>query len=115
MAFGNTVGLLGNFKTGHTLGRDGATIMHDFRELGNEWQVLPSEDMLFRISEQPQFPKRCIEPEDPRGDRRRRLDESLITTDEAEKACESLKDELDCKDCIYDIFATQDLAMAGAY
>jgi len=114
-AFGNTVGLLGDFHTGQTLARDGATVLDDFTDLGREWQVLPSDKKLFRESSTPQFPELCLEPEDPRGDRRRRLHESKVTEEEAQAACAGLKDELDRKDCIYDIFATQDLDMAGAY
>jgi len=114
-AFGNAVGMLGDFKTGKTLARDGVTEIEDFHKLGEEWQVLPTDLMLFHETESPQFPKKCIEPEDPRGERRRRLDESSVSIEDAEKACAALTDELDRKDCIYDILATQDMDMAGAY
>merc|ERR1712232_418432 len=114
-AFGNAVGMLGNFKTGKTLARDGVTEIGDFHKLGNEWQVLPTDFMLFHKTEAPQFPKKCIEPEDPRGDRKRRLEESSVSAEDAEKACASLTDELNRKDCVYDIIATQDMDMAGAY
>jgi hypothetical protein len=112
-SFGNTVGMLGNFKTGETLARDG--VLDDFLELGSEWQVLPLDDMLFHSVEQPQFPKTCLEPEDPRGERRRRLGESSITEEQAEDACSSLKDAADRKDCVYDVLATQDLDIVGAF
>jgi hypothetical protein len=114
-AFGKTVGLLGDFKTGKTLARDGATEFHDFADFGNEWQVLPSDDMLFHDVSKPQFPERCFEPEDPRGERRRRLDESSVSEEQAEAACSSLTDPADRKDCVYDILATQALDMVGAY
>jgi len=114
-AFGRTVGMLGDFKTGKTLARDGVTVLDDFYEYGSEWQVLPFEDMLFHDVSEPQFPRRCIVPEDPRGDRRRRLDESNISEVDAAKACASIVDALDRKDCVYDILATQDLEMVGAY
>ncbi|CAJ1968916.1 unnamed protein product [Cylindrotheca closterium] len=114
-AFGNAVGLLGDFKTGKTLARDGVTELHDWNEFGNEWQITPTDDMLFHSTVDPQFPERCIVPEDPRGDRRRRLGESNITMEQAEKACSGLKDSLDRKDCVYDILATQDMGMAGAF
>ncbi|KAL3934536.1 MAG: hypothetical protein SGBAC_009763 [Bacillariaceae sp.] len=113
--FGNTSGLLGNFHTGKTLARDGRTVMDDFTEFGQEWQVIPSEPKLFHSSEDPQFPKKCIEPEDPRGDRRRRLKESEISVQQAERACATLKDPLAIKDCVYDILATQDIDMVGAF
>jgi hypothetical protein len=114
-SFGNTVGMLGDFRTGNTLARDGVTELCDFSMLGNEWQVLPYEIMLFHDISKPQFPEKCIEPEDPRGDRRRRLGESSITEGQAEAACASIADPLDSKDCIYDILATQDIGMVGAY
>ena len=113
--FGNSVGMLGDFRTGRTLARDGITVLNDFTELGSEWQVLPSDDMLFHTTEEPQFPQKCIEPEDARGERRRRLSETTISEEQAEKACSQLKDPLDRKDCVYDILATQDLGMVGAF
>ncbi|CAJ1959345.1 unnamed protein product [Cylindrotheca closterium] len=113
-SFGKTVGILGDFKTGKTLARDGVTELDDFTEVGHEWQVLPSDKHLFHEVSAPQFPERCIDPEDPRGDRRR-LDGSSISEEEAEAACAQLEDKLDRKDCVYDILATQDLDMAGAY
>ena len=82
---------------------------------GREWQVLPSEPMLFREMEEPQFPKECVEPEDPQGERRRRLDEMTVAEEDAEAACAHLQNEWDRKDCVYDIIATQDLGMVGAY
>ena len=113
--FGNTVGLMGDYKTGKTLARDGSTEINDFTELGDEWQVLPSEPKLFHEVSHPQFPEQCIHPEDPRGERKRRLSESKISIEQAEKACNTLKDPLTIKDCIYDVLATQDLDMVGAF
>ena len=113
--FGNTVGLMGDYKTGKTLARDGSTEINDFIELGDEWQVLPSEPKLFHKLSRPQFPEKCIHPEDPRGERKRRLSESKISVEQAEKACATLKDPLTIKDCVYDILATQDLDMVGAF
>jgi hypothetical protein len=115
-SFGNSVGMLGDFRSGKTLGRDGVTELDDFSMLGNEWQVLPDENMLFHDISKPQFPEKCIEPEDPRGERRRRrLGESSITEVQAEAACASIEDPLDRKDCVYDVLATQDIGMVGAY
>jgi len=114
-SFGKSVGVLGDFNTGRTLARDRVTELNDYIQLGNEWQVQPSEGMLFRDVQQPQFPKKCLLPEDPQGERRRRLDESSISVEQAEAACASLPNELDRKDCVYDILATQDLDMVGAF
>jgi len=114
-AFGNTVGLLGGYKTGKTYARDERTILNDFSKLGNEWQVLPGEPKLFHTLESPQFPEKCLEPENPQGQRRRRLGESRISIEQAERACAVLKDPLTIKDCVYDILATQDIDMVGAF
>ena len=115
-AVGNTVGILGDFQSGLTYGRDHVTVVQDFNELGLEWQVRPADDlMLFHDISHPQFPKPCLLPEDPRGQRRRRMDESAVSEEEAEKACATLKDPLSIKDCVYDILATQDMDMVGAY
>jgi len=114
-SFGNSFGIIGDFKTGKTLARDGVTEVDDFNKLGLEWQLGPSDDLLFHDVSKPQFPELCYLPEDPRGDRQRRLAESKITEEAAEKACAGLEDELDRKDCMYDILATQDLGMVGAF
>ncbi|CAJ1965151.1 unnamed protein product [Cylindrotheca closterium] len=115
-SFGNSVGMLGNFHSGKTYARDGQTVLDDFWQLGEEWQVLPSDDMLFYATEYPQFPEKCLEPEEAQGDRRRRqLQESNVSEEEAEAACSQLKDPLSIKDCVYDILATQDLDMVGAF
>lgn len=114
-AFGKTVGLAGDYKTGKSLARDGATVIDDYEEMGNEWQVLPADRRLFREVEAPQFPERCLMPEDSRGKRRRRLGEGSVTPEEAEAACAGLKDVFTIKDCVYDTLATQDLDMVGAF
>ncbi|CAJ1949669.1 unnamed protein product [Cylindrotheca closterium] len=113
--FGNSVGLLRDYKTGKTLARDGVTVLDDFTDLGDEWQVLPSEPRPFHEIAHPQFPELCLKPEDPRGERKRRLEESSISVEDAEKACVSLKDPLSIKDCVYDVLATQDVDMVGAF
>ncbi|KAL3934601.1 MAG: hypothetical protein SGBAC_009712 [Bacillariaceae sp.] len=115
-SFGNSVGITGDFVTGNTYARDGQSVLNDFTELGNEWQVLPSDGRFFReANRKPQFPEKCWLPEDPRGDRRRRLGETNITEVQAEAACAGLEDDFSRKGCVYDILATQDLDMVGAY
>lgn len=114
-AYGKVVGILGDYNSGKTVARDGVTVLNDFMELGQEWQVLPSETMLFHVASDPQFPDRCIEPLDPRGERRRRLGEVSVNEEQAEAACAHLKDPMDRKDCVYDVLATQDIDMVGAY
>ena len=115
-SFGTSVGITGDFITGNTYARDGKTVLNDFTELGNEWQVMPSDGRFFHeTARRPQFPEKCWLPEDPRGKRRRRLEESNITEDQAEAVCAGLDDEFSRKGCVYDVLATQDLDMVGAY
>jgi len=115
-SFGDAVGMLGDYRTGDLLARNGERKIVEYADLGNEWQLLPSDDMLFHDMAEPQFPKRCILPEDPQGERKRRLSESTLTVEQAEEACgKVLGDELDVKDCVYDVLATQNLDMVGAF
>jgi len=114
-SFGKSVGIMGDFATGNTYARDGHTVLDDFNELGIEWQVLPSDGHLFLEQAPPRFPETCILPEDPHGQRKRRLSESTVSEEDAEAACAGLEDEFSRKGCVYDILATQDLDMVGAY
>jgi len=114
-SFGDSIGISGDFGTGNTYARDGFSELNDFSVLGNEWQVLPSDGRLFHEMSPPQFPEKCLLPENPQGERKRRLGEVTVTEEQAEAACAGLKDEFSRKGCIYDILATQDLDMVGAY
>jgi len=114
-SFGDSIGISGDFHTGNTYARDGFTVLNDFTQLGNEWQVLPSDGHLFHELSLPQYPQKCILPENPQGERKRRLGESTVSEEQAEQACAGLKDEFSRKGCIYDVLATQDLDMVGVY
>lgn len=115
--FGHTSGLLGNYKTGKAYARNGVTEIKDHFELGDQWQVLPYEPRLFRDSSFPQYPKRCVKPQDPRVEKRiRGFSEIRISFEQAEIACfKSISDPNSIKDCALDILATQDLDMVGAF
>jgi len=113
--FGNTVGLLGDPRSGELLARDGVTTFDDYVHFGHEWQVLPGDGNLFHELSKPHFPEKCIQPEDSQGERHRRLEESSISVEQAEAACASLGDDMSIKDCVYDVLATQDLDMVGAF
>ena len=105
-------GLLGDHQ-GRMVARDGQTIIEDFNEFGQEWQVLSSEPMLFEAVRLPQHPTQCRLPE-PKSESRRRLGQS-IAEETARKACAGWGDAID--NCIFDVMATGDLelAEAGAY
>ena len=106
------------------VGRDGKTPIEDVNEFGQEWQVLEEDGQLFHTYEGAvQAPQQCILP-DALDDgisegmaqlRGRRLGEDSVTTDQAEEACAHLEDPAEQKACIYDVLATQDLGMAGAW
>ena len=116
--FGDSAGLMGDFRMGHMIARDGKTVIEDANAFGQEWQVLDTEPSLFQTVRLPQHPNVCTMPTPVQADHlRRRLSESS-SVDElaAEEACahwgEQGKD-----DCVFDVLATGDLEMAvvGAY
>ena len=111
--FGSSVGLMGSFGTGMHLARDGKTVIHDIDEFGREWQVLSSEPKLFQTIQMPQHPQECAMPPQSTVDRRR-LGEATITEEAAAKACGHVSPE-DFDFCVYDVLATSDISMAGAY
>jgi hypothetical protein len=116
--FVNSVGLMGNFRTGHMLARDGKTVMDNWNAYGQEWQVLDTEPSLFQAVRLPQHPNVCTLPTPKQTSQlSRRL--AATSSDEllaAEKACEQWGEGKD--DCVFDVLATGDLDMAvvsGAY
>jgi hypothetical protein len=111
--FGKSTGLMGRFQDDAKIARDGS-VMTDPIEYGQEWQVRIDEEVLFKsIDGVPQHPEQCIMPALARTTKRL-LAESDFTYEDAEKACAHLnKDERD--DCIYDVIATNDMDIAGAY
>jgi len=115
--FGSAKGLMGPFKRNaeedQMLGRDGASIMEDPILFGQEWQVQGEPSLFMAHEGVPQFPQTCEMPVAERS-MKRLLGESDLTYDMAEQACEHLpKDEVD--DCIYDVIASSDMDIAGAY
>lgn len=106
-----SVGLMGNFPQGLMIGREN-TIIDDFNVFGQEWQVLSTEQNLFHHVEGPQHPLQCEIP--TLLEMRRRLATSLLTNEEAEKACIGVDPE-DKELCIFDVIATGDQSSAGAY
>jgi hypothetical protein len=109
--FESSVGLMGTYPLGNKVARDGSTEITDYDQFGQEWQVLPEEPMLFHNMEGPQAPQQCALPVTTT---QRRLAESSITLEDAEIACAHVN--LDDRDeCIFDVLATEDKDMAGAY
>lgn len=109
--FKSSVGLMGTYPEGKKVGRDLVSEVKDYDEFGQEWQVLPGEPMLFHNVEGAQAPMKC---EMPIMSTQRRLAESTISLEEAEIACSRVNED-DRDACIFDVLATEDKDMAGAY
>lgn len=111
--FEGSAGLLGAYPEGKKVARDGMTIVEDSNEFGQEWQVLPSEEMLFHDMGSIQAPQKCVMP-NGRSQARRRLGESMLTEEDAAAACAHVENE-DRDACIFDVIATNDKDLAGSY
>ena len=111
-AFGTSLGLLGSYGLGEMVARDKNTRLADANEFGQEWQVLPSDGMLFHNVEGPQAPAKCDVPQV--SNVRRRLAQSKFTEEEAEIACARVNSE-DFDLCVFDVMATGDKDVVGAY
>jgi hypothetical protein len=110
--FEGSDGLLGAYGTGYKVSRDGKTIINDWNAFGQEWQVLATDPKLFHVDESPQYPEKCLIPSKVKDVSRRRLNGLVYT--EAEEACSHVYG-VERDDCIFDVLATADVDMAGAY
>jgi hypothetical protein len=111
--FGTSLGMMGAFSTGAKLGRDGITNIEDFNIFGQEWQVLPTEAKLFHeIGDAVQSPAQCEIPSS--SQMRRRLSKASVTVEEAKIACDGVA-PADLDLCMFDVMASNDKNLAGAY
>lgn len=110
--FGSSLGLMGTYSKGQKLARDNSTIIEDANEFGQEWQVLITELRLFHNLEGAQPPQKCAMPDAAKA--RRRLRESTISKEDAEIACARVSEQ-DRDACVFDVLATNDKDVAGAY
>lgn len=107
--FQHAVGIMGEFETGALLSRNGQVI-EDTNVYGQEWQVHDDELQLFPEKKGPQYPEACEMPV-PKALSQRRLAESMVSFEDASKACADW--DMESKEaCIYDVMATGDLEMA---
>jgi len=111
--FVNSRGLMGNAE-GEKVARDRDTIIEDNEAFGLEWQVLGTEPMLFHKVEGVQAPEKCALPTVASRSKRRRLSERLISMKSAQIVCSHVN-EKDRDNCMFDVLATNDEEMAGAY
>lgn len=61
--FDDAQGMLGSRKLNGMIGRDHVSVISDPNMMGAEWQVNDHEPMLFRNVRAPQYPSKCIEPD----------------------------------------------------
>jgi hypothetical protein len=115
--FIDSVGLMGDFRMGHMIARDGKTVLDDANAFGQEWQVLDTEPTLFQTLRLPQHPMECTMPPPMQASqlRRRLLESSSVTELAAEEACAHWGEGTD--NCVFDVLTTGDLemAMVGSY
>ena len=111
----DAVGLLGTYESGEMLSRDGDRIAQDFQSHAFEWQVSPSDKMLFREAREPQLPyEMCRLPTAARPARRQLRGNDANLYGEAQKACAHVQGKsFDL--CIDDIMTTNDLGLATAF
>ena len=113
-------GMLGRVPDGKRVGRDGETFIEEVNAFGQEWQVLPSEPKLFHTYDDAwvvSAGQKCAMPDQSEATvmlRKRRLANGLAS-EAAEAACSHLESVDDRAACVYDVVATQDMDMAGAY
>merc|ERR1711957_468764 len=104
----------GSFKDSQWMARDGNTVFSDANEFGQEWQVLPNEPTLFHnAGDGPQAPSKGQIPS--KTTLRRRLVKSEVTIKDAEKACAGIFNVADFDLCVFDVMASGDKEIAGAY
>ena len=112
--FEDSVGLMGSYESGEMITRDGE-VVNDFQQHAFEWQVHPTDKVLFREARQPQLPyESCRLPTAPRPARRQLRGNDSKLFEDAEKACAHVQgSSFDL--CIDDIMMTQDVGLATAY
>lgn len=113
-----SLGLLGRYPDGARVGRDRLSLLQDANAFGQEWQVLPEEPKIFHSYEGVvQAPNQCTMPTATKMlRRRRRLEESSVSREDAEVACtRQVSDLRDLKACVSDVLATDDIHMADDF
>lgn len=114
--FKDSVGMMGDYKTGARLSRSGDIIIQDDNVFAQEWQVRPGVDPdIFHSKSDIQWPaQECTVPAPVQ--KGRRLGES-ISVEAATKACAQFTQKNALDACIYDVIATGDLeaAQSGAF
>jgi hypothetical protein len=108
--FQSSYGLLGRFPDGALLGRDGSSIHANYIDFGSDW-VIDSEKADRLLSQPNPFPGKChLASLEKVRIGRRRLEQSLVSVEEAQKACAHWGDQVD--NCVSDVLLLGDLTLA---
>jgi len=101
---------MGRFQDGALVGRDNVTIHTDHDEYGKDWQVQGATDGFLFHGPSP-YPKQCNLPS-PKNKKIKlwRLEESIISKEEAMQACAHWGSEI--MDCVLDVRISGDLVVA---
>ena len=123
----NSQGLLGEYRTGKMLARDGKTVLGFDKPImtvsgklsdvsnamGFEWQVRDTDPQLFQQAREPQWPTPCRMPTEVlASDKRRYLRSSGVSLEAAQKACAG-KNEDEFDFCVTDVVTLGDLDAAA--
>jgi hypothetical protein len=120
----DTYGMLGVMGKDGMIGRDRKTEITDVNEMGQEWQVLDTEPMLFREVAAPQYPAKCMLPQ-PKSKKAIRMlrsgEDEEDTTEQKEQmrraneVCADVIDDDMRNFCIQDVLMSGDHEVAGLY
>ena len=110
--FAGSVGLLGRYPDGTMISRDGQE-MSNFEQYGFEWQVAPTDPMLFVKNRSPQLPfEQCRMPTASRPAIRKLRAGERKLQEHALLAC-AAADSVEL--CVSDVMATGDLGLASLW
>jgi hypothetical protein len=110
--FQDSVGLMGEYHTGEMIGRDGR-VMESFDEFGFEWQVQPTDAVLFSEVRSPQLPyEQCRMPTAARPARRVLRNSAIMN--QAQEACAHITGN-DYNLCLDDVAMTGDVGIASLW
>jgi len=116
----DTTGLLGNHRRDGLYSRNGTKLEFspnstDMDEYGESWQVLETEEKLFKVNRVPQHPTKCsYESSTLRGSRRKLMETRReISHEEAAEACSIHHNKAMIRFCIQDVIAVGDVRLAS--
>ena len=109
-------GMWGTYgEHGAMMARDGKTIIDDGDAMGFEWQVGPSDPHLFHVLEGPQYPAKCVLPDEITAEQRHlRAMSKKVSEEDAKKACADAHVSQK-ENCVAEVFGSDNLDMAQLF